>query len=120
MTAELKLSSPRGPCRKGKRSALVEHGRRSAPHAELVGEVRRSLHSVPLVGGLAHRLAGRIAIVTGAAATAAVSEWWVVTRAQRTLHAAASVLLHQTRDAAGAAYRSATNLYSTGMPPLCV
>ena len=60
-------------CRKGERSALVEHAASNTAHGELVGDMARALHRVPLVSGVGHRLSGKIAIVTGTAAAAATA-----------------------------------------------
>jgi len=52
-------------CRKGKRSALVDHQTKSKEHKQLVQDMELGLKRVMLVGGVAQRLLGKVAIVTG-------------------------------------------------------
>ena len=52
-------------CRKGKRSALMDHQMKNKEHKQLVAEMEAGLKRVMLVGGVAHRLAGKVAIITG-------------------------------------------------------
>ncbi len=54
-------------CRKGKRSALVDHQTKNKEHKQLVQDMELGLKRVMLVGGVAQRLLGKVAIVTGAA-----------------------------------------------------
>ena len=51
--------------RKGKRSALVDHQTKNKEHKQLVAEMEVGLKRVMLVAGVAQRLMGKIAIVTG-------------------------------------------------------
>lgn len=53
--------------RKGKRSALVDHQTKNKEHKQLVQDMELGLKRVMLVGGVAQRLLGKVAIVTGAA-----------------------------------------------------
>ena len=53
-------------CRKGKRSALVDHQTKNKEHKQLVQDMELGLKRVMLVGGVAQRLLGKVAIVTGA------------------------------------------------------
>lgn len=52
-------------CRKGKRSALVDHQTKNKEHKQLVQDMELGLKRVMLVGGVAQRLLGKVAIVTG-------------------------------------------------------
>ena len=52
-------------CRKGKRSALVDHQAKNREHKQLVEAMESSIKRVMLVAGVAQRLAGKVAIVTG-------------------------------------------------------
>ena len=52
-------------CRKGKRSALMDHQMKNKEHKQLVAEMEAGLKRVMLVGGVAHRLAGKVAVITG-------------------------------------------------------
>ena len=51
--------------RKGKRSALVDHQTKNREHKILVEAMATSMKRVMLVGGVAQRLMGKVAIVTG-------------------------------------------------------
>lgn len=51
--------------RKGKRSALVDHQTKNKEHKQLVQDMELGLKRVMLVGGVAQRLLGKVAIVTG-------------------------------------------------------
>ena len=53
--------------RKGKRSALVDHQTKNREHKQLVESMETSLKRVMLVAGVAQRLLGKVAIVTGTA-----------------------------------------------------
>ena len=53
------------PCRKGKRSALVDHQSKNKEHKLLVQDMEAGLKRVMLVAGVAQRLLGKVAIVTG-------------------------------------------------------
>jgi hypothetical protein len=52
--------------RKGKRSALVDHQAKNKEHKALVAEMETGLKRVMLVAGVAQRLLGKVAVVTGA------------------------------------------------------
>ena len=56
-------------CRKGKRSALVDHQTKNKEHKQLVQDMELGLKRVMLVGGVAQRLLGKVAIVTGGLVT---------------------------------------------------
>ena len=58
------------PCvgRKGKRSALVDHQTKNKEHKQLVQDMELGLKRVMLVGGVAQRLLGKVAIITGGSA----------------------------------------------------
>ena len=51
--------------RKGKRSALVDHQTKNKEHKQLVQDMELGLKRVMLVGGVAQRLLGKVAIITG-------------------------------------------------------
>ncbi len=51
--------------RKGKRSALVDHQTKNKEHKALVGDMETGLKRVMLVAGVAQRLLGKVAVVTG-------------------------------------------------------
>ncbi len=53
-------------CRKGKRSALVDHHMKNKQHRMLMAEMDKSLRKVTIVSGMAQRLTNKVAIVTGA------------------------------------------------------
>ncbi len=55
----------RGLCRKGKRSALVDHQSKNKEHKQLVAEMESGLKHVMLMAGTAQRLLGKVAIITG-------------------------------------------------------
>ena len=62
--------------RKGKRSALVDHMSKNKEHKALVAEMETGLKRVMLVAGVAQRLLGKVAVVTGVPlARSAVSSW---------------------------------------------
>ena len=67
-------------CRKGKRSALMDHQMKNKEHKQLVAEMEAGLKRVMLVGGVAHRLAGKVAIITGGLSRAVL--WGVPTARQ--------------------------------------
>ena len=58
-------SSSACSCRKGKRSALVDHQTKNKEHKQLVQDMELGLKRVMLVGGVAQRLLGKVAIITG-------------------------------------------------------
>ena len=58
-------SQMRSGARKGKRSALVDHQTKNKEHKALVGDMETGLKRVMLVAGVAQRLLGKVAVVTG-------------------------------------------------------
>ncbi len=52
-------------CRKGKRSALVDHHMKNKQHRGLMAEMDKQLRKVTIVSGMAQRLTQKVAIVTG-------------------------------------------------------
>lgn len=80
------MSAWQGSCmacagRKGKRSALVDHQTKNKEHKQLVQDMELGLKRVMLVGGVAQRLLGKVAIITGGSAPHSVMA--VGMRAQR-------------------------------------
>lgn len=63
-------------CRKGKRSALVDHQTKNREHKQLVEAMETNLKRVMLVAGVAQRLLGKVAIVTGE--PKAFSQHWCI------------------------------------------
>jgi hypothetical protein len=52
-------------CRKGKRSALVDHQSKNREHRQLADALAPRGPQVAFVAGMAQRLPGKVAIVTG-------------------------------------------------------
>ena len=63
--SNIALSQMRTGARKGKRSALVDHQTKNKEHKALVGDMETGLKRVMLVAGVAQRLLGKVAVVTG-------------------------------------------------------
>ena len=62
--------------RKGKRSALVDHQTKNKEHKQLVQDMELGLKRVMLVGGVAQRLLGKVAIITGESVPDNVNRSW--------------------------------------------
>lgn len=52
-------------CRKGKRSALVDHQSKNKEHKQLVAEMETGLRQVPVLAPTSQRLQGKVALITG-------------------------------------------------------
>jgi len=90
--------------RKGKRSALVDHQAKNKEHKALVAEMETGLKRVMLVAGVAQRLLGKVAVVTGAPgppATAAAQCLGTVRRLRQVPWTHCVLLLHATDQALG-------------------
>lgn len=88
------MSAWHGSCmacagRKGKRSALVDHQTKNKEHKQLVQDMELGLKRVMLVGGVAQRLLGKVAIITGGSASDIVMAATVGITAEGPLQAAA-------------------------------
>ena len=62
----IKPRRPPAARRKGKRSALVDHAGKNRHHKFLVAEMQQAVSKVTCVSGVAQRLVGKVAIITGA------------------------------------------------------